>query len=192
MSSAAQFLSKAKKSICANEWWSTNDRHVLARMKASQVSNLDQEILNRFSPYWNDFHQVIQGLQKAIWKKECIVSNQKNVASHDAFLDILTKARDAYRDQGEEACPFAPIPVPDPDDDVNSGSQKRKNDSADIDSSLKRVKMITDSTESISQSRPGPSQARSSQTGALLSNGYPSTRFQFINYPHCLIPFFSR
>ena len=116
-----------ERSICANEWWSTNDRHVLARLKASQVSNLDREILNRFSPYWNNFHPVIQGLQKAIWKKECIVSNQKNVATHDAFLDILQKARDAYHDQGEVACPFAPIPAMNQDNDVNSVSQKRKN-----------------------------------------------------------------
>ena len=171
-----------ERSICANEWWSTNDRHVLARLKASQVSNLDREILNRFSPYWNNFHPVIQGLQKAIWKKECIVSNQKNVATHNAFLDILQKARDAYRDQGEVACPFAPIPATNQDNDVNSVSQKRKNKSLDIDSSLKRVKMVPESTDSISRSRPGPSQPRSSQTGAFLPNGYPSTSFQFINY----------
>lgn len=171
-----------EKSICVNEWWSTYDRHVLARLKASQVSNLDKEVLSRFSPYWKDFCPVIQDLQKAIWKKECIVSNQQNVATHDAFLDILKKARDVYRDQEEEACVFAPTPE---DQDVNSISHKRKNKNLNIESSSKRVRTQPENTGSISQSRPGPSRPCSSQTGGIrqLESEYQSgASFQFINY----------
>ncbi|KJA13306.1 hypothetical protein HYPSUDRAFT_113970, partial [Hypholoma sublateritium FD-334 SS-4] len=56
---------KTDLSIPANEWWATFDRHTLARVKSSQVGDLDDQILSRLSPYWKDFHPVIRDLQKA-------------------------------------------------------------------------------------------------------------------------------
>lgn len=78
------------ESICMNDWWTTYDRHLLARWKASQISHL----LSRFPPYWNDLHQAIRELYQAIWEKDGIAIDQRNVATPDAFLNILTKARD--------------------------------------------------------------------------------------------------
>jgi hypothetical protein len=74
------------------------------------LSSFDYYILDRLPPYWDDFHPVLQGLHAALWPKECSVLNQPNVATHDAFLEVLTKAIRQYQAAEEVAYPFAPVP----------------------------------------------------------------------------------
>lgn len=170
---------KTELSIPANEWWSTFDRRLLARVKSGQVNNLDDQILSRLSPYWKDFHPVLEGLKKAIWGTERVTTTQENAATHDAILNVLKTARDLYRDQNEELCAFAPTSE---NEDANSISQKRKNRNLDVGKGgSKRIR--THSTGSLSRSRPGPSQTRLSQTGAVRQGGYRSQgSIQFIHY----------
>ena len=128
-------------SICVNEWWHTRDHHVLARAKCSQIDDLDDYILSRLPPYWDDFHPVLQDLQKAIWPLDRSVKKQQSVATHDAFIEILTKARDRYSTQGEEPCLYAPTPL-----HASKGSQKRKNSEDDDTTEAKRTKTFSVTT----------------------------------------------
>ncbi|KJA19066.1 hypothetical protein HYPSUDRAFT_141276 [Hypholoma sublateritium FD-334 SS-4] len=128
-------------SICVNEWWHTRDHHVLARTKCSQIDDLDDYILSRLPPYWDDFHPVLQDLQKAIWPLDRSVKKQQSVATHDAFIEIFTKARDRYSTQNEEPCLYAPTPL-----HASKGSQKRKNSEDDDTTEAKRTKTFSVTT----------------------------------------------
>lgn len=124
-------------SVCLNEWFTTHDHHVLARHKGAQLSSFDEYVLRRLPPYWNDFHQVLTNLHSVLWPKECAVLNQPNAATHEAFLEVLTKAREMYRQQEDEAYTFAPIPEKRAHP---SGLQKRKENGGDVGEGAKRRK----------------------------------------------------
>lgn len=96
-------------SIPMNEWWDTNDRHLIARAKALAMSAFEECVLNRLPDYWKDFHDVLFALRNAIWKESSVVLIQPNVATHDAFLKILVEARDRYRHSKEPATEYAEL-----------------------------------------------------------------------------------
>lgn len=96
-----------ESSVCLNEWWNqAHSRRQLARIKASMVSAISLNITSRFPAYWNDFHCVIEGLQKALWPDGGYVELSTNQATHDKFLDVLTKARDHFSQEPEAASPL--------------------------------------------------------------------------------------
>ena len=97
-------------SICLNEWWDTCDRHRLAREKGVLLDSFEYYILDHLPSYWEDFHPVLCGLRAAIWPKKDPVLTQPNVATHDGFMEVLTKAMEQYRIAEEEVYPFAPVP----------------------------------------------------------------------------------
>ncbi|KJA17836.1 hypothetical protein HYPSUDRAFT_110366, partial [Hypholoma sublateritium FD-334 SS-4] len=49
-------------SVCLNEWWATLDGHVLVRNKAQHIALLDDLVLQRLPPYWEDFHPYLRAL----------------------------------------------------------------------------------------------------------------------------------
>lgn len=152
-----------ERSLCLNEWWATLDGNVLARSKASHVSSLEYCVLQRLPPYWEDFHQVLIDLRDAIWPEKNYVLHVKNLATHDAFLSILTTARDMYRGKGEAPCPYAPI------SDRQAGygaSQKRKGKDSDAIAEAKRTKVLTETTLSLNRTKV-VKQPRSSQAPIL-------------------------
>jgi hypothetical protein len=124
-------------SVCLNEWFATSDHHVLARCKGALLSSFHEYVLRRLPPYWNDFHPVLLALHSVLWPKECAVLNQPNAATHDAFLEVLTKARETYRERQEEACAFAPMPEMRA---RQTGLQKRKEHNGDVGEGAKRRK----------------------------------------------------
>lgn len=149
-------------SVCLNEWWATHDHHQLARNKGVMLSSLDLFVLSRLPSYWDDFHPVLKGLHKVLWPAECAVINQPNMATHDAFLKILNKAREEYSQAEETAHPLAFAPITDAEyvperctrqsgkvgkavverTITKSGSQKRKDNDTieDVDNGAARGK----------------------------------------------------
>ena len=75
------------------------------------ISCLNENITSRFSPYWKDFIPFIEQLRETLWPNVTPVQAQGNMATHDGFLKVLTKARDKYKHEPEAASPldYAPI-----------------------------------------------------------------------------------
>lgn len=93
-------------SICVNEWWSlVYDRHQLVRNKAGLLSDLNINIMSRFPAYWHDFWPVITELRMVLWPEDVYIQSQVNKATHNAFLEVLTRARDKYRHETEALAP---------------------------------------------------------------------------------------
>lgn len=128
-------------SVCLNEWWAIGDYHILARDKLGLLSSFDNFILKRLpsSGYWDDFHQVLKDLRAVIWTDtERNLFDQKNTATHEAFLEVLIKARETYREkEGEEGYSFAPVTERQAGP---SGLRKRKEHGGDVSRDAKRRK----------------------------------------------------
>ena len=125
-------------SVCLNEWWAEYRPHTLARNKTGLLECFDRFILQRIPSYWDDFHQVLKDLRAVLWPEQCIISKQENVATHQAFLDVLIKAREMYREkEGEEGYPYAPITERQAGP---SGLHKRKEYSGNVSTDAKRRK----------------------------------------------------
>ncbi len=118
-------------SVCLNEWWAEYRPHTLARNKTVLLDCLDEYILQRIRPsYWDDFHQVLKDLRAVLWPEQRTIFMQENVATHQAFLDVLVKAREMYREkEGGEGYPYAPITEKQAG---LSGVHKRKEYSGDV------------------------------------------------------------
>lgn len=156
-----------EESVCINEWWATYDYNLIFRSKAIQMSAFDTFILERLPPYWNDFHQVLIDLRNVIWPAQYVLAS-KNSATHDKFLEVLTKARDVYRDKGEQPLAFAPISNRQAS---SSSAQKRKGKNIDAAGEAKRSKKLSEATLALTRK---PNQLRSSQ--APNSNRRTSSR----------------
>lgn len=104
----------------------------------------------------NDFHQVLRDLHVVLWAENCAVLNQPNVATHAAFLKVLVEAQDTYLQEGEEASSFAPTIEKQA---VQSGTQKRKENSEDVDkgANLRRKKHMLGATLNVSRNIQGQS-----------------------------------
>lgn len=139
-------------SICLNEWWAIYDHHALACHKAAMLSSFNEFILQCLLSYWDDFHQVLRDLHSVVWAENCAVLNQPNAATHDAFLEVLTKARDIYLEKGEEAYVFAPIVEKRAG---QSGLQKRKENGGDVSEDAKRRKRHIGTTITLSRNKQG-------------------------------------
>lgn len=96
-------------SICLNDWWSIADYHDLARSKAITLSSFTDCTLARLPSYWDDFHPVLEQLHAAIWPEKCVVLDQPNQATHEAFFRILDQARKTYEAKGEQPHLYAPV-----------------------------------------------------------------------------------
>lgn len=146
-------------SLCLNEWWATYDHHFLARQKGVLLSTFDDYILGRLPSYWDDFHQVLQDLHAVLWPiKNCAVLNQPNAATHEAFLQVLIRAREMYCEKAEEAYSFAPITEKQAG---QSALQKRKESGGDGSEDAKRRKKLTNAALNLSRSKQGQSRSPS-------------------------------
>ena len=139
-------------SVCVNEWWATLDGHVLVRNKAQHITSLDDLVLQRLPPYWKDFHPYLRALREVIWPgKDTNVLHAKNAATHEGFLEVLTKAKDFYRESDEVPAPFAPIS----DRQIaHHTAMKRKGKDSDTYIEAKRIKTIAEATLSLNRNRP--------------------------------------
>ncbi|KJA22968.1 hypothetical protein HYPSUDRAFT_201776 [Hypholoma sublateritium FD-334 SS-4] len=124
-------------SVCLNEWWAVDDYHTLARRKASILMSPDTFILGRMPAYWDDFHQVLKDLYAVIWTDSItFIRDQQNTATHEAFLEVLIKAREMYREkEGEEGYTYASITERQAGP---SGLRKRKEHSGHVSRDAKR------------------------------------------------------
>ncbi|KAF9470602.1 hypothetical protein BDN70DRAFT_821141 [Pholiota conissans] len=114
-----------------NSWFHTADRQALASLKWLTLSVPNLFIKPFIPKYWEDFVPFLMELIDATWEKDKNYLENPNIATHQAYRDILKRALAKYTEEEDDKllAPYAAIPPKLPEkrpSEDNQPSQRSK------------------------------------------------------------------